>query len=162
VLTTGRGRSIPIQTTPGTRVLSRRLPQLANLQAGDLARVLATPGPTGALSARMVSAIAPAAAPTLGRGGPALSRGGVWATGSGTVLIVGRLTTVPANGTVLIALPVGGSLRVTVPSTARLSRLASVPITGLSPATRVVVLGRPRARQGITATTILVVNAVHP
>ncbi len=150
VLTTWTGRSVTLETTAATRVLSRRQAGPADLQAGDLVRVIATKAADGALSVRTLSdvpaslAAAPSAAGTApGSAGPrgTMRRGmggGLWNGPRGTVVIVGRLTDV-SNGAISIALPAGAPLSVAVPSDAHLSRVASLPLSSLTSGTHVIV-----------------------
>ncbi len=165
VLTTWTGRSVTVQTTSATRVLNRVQANLSDLQSGDMVRVMATKAADGSLSARAVFATpatsTPATStPATGPGGRANRRvrGGLWGGNSGMVMIAGRLTGAPANGVITVALPAGSPLSVTVPSTARLTRLVSMPVSGLASGTHVLVQGRRNADGSITAAVMFVVG----
>ncbi len=163
VLTTWTGRSVALQTTAATRVLSRQQVGPADLRTGDLVRLIATKAADGTLSARTLNDIPaslvrapagrPGAAPLPGtapRGIGLRGRGeawGLWAGPRGTVVIAGRLTAV-RSGAVSIALPAGAPLSVAVPPAARITRLISLPLSGLAPGTHVIVrAGRPHMPQ---------------
>ena len=154
VLTTWSGQSVTAQTTPTTRVLSRQQASLSDLRSGDVVRVVATRAQDGSLSARMVSDIPAALVPST-------SRGGLWDARAGAVMISGRLTGLPADGVVTIALPAGPPLSMSVPSTAHLSRLVSMAVSSLAPGAHVLVRGTRNADDSFTATTIFVASGIQ-
>jgi len=159
VVTTWSGHSVTVQTTSTTRVLSRQQAKPTDLQSGDRVRILATKASNNTVVALRLSDTPAALAPTGGRGrtdGAGPSRGGLWSGRGNMVMIAGTLTGAATGGGVTVTMPAGPPLSVAVPSTARLSRLVSLPITGLTVGTHVAVMGTPAASGGITATTIYV------
>jgi hypothetical protein len=152
VLTARGGRTVTVQTTPTTRIISRQPAALTDLHAGDTVRVVATGTGNGAYTARAVQDVT---------GGTSMSPrngGGLWESGSGTVMIGGTLAGTPTGGTMTVATPVGRSITVTVPTSARISRLTSMPVSSLAPGMRVGVQGTPNADGSVTATAVFVVG----
>ena len=151
VLTTRKGQSVTVHMSSTTRILARKQAALADIQPGDMVRVTADKAADGSLAARSVEA-APATTSASAPG----NRGGVWQNGSDKVMIGGSVTAAPANGTLTIAVPAGQPVSVVVPSSARVSRLTSMPAGNLASGTRIFVQGTPNADGSVTATAIFV------
>jgi len=155
VVTTWANRSVTVQTTSATRVLTQQQAALTDLRSGDLVRILAAKAANNSVVAMRVSDTPAALAGARGgRGGQ--DRGGLWGGRGTMVMIAGPLTGSPSGGAVMVALPAGAPLPVAVPSTARLSRTVSLPVSGLAAGTHVEVFGTPVAGGGLTAVTIYV------
>ena len=151
VVTTRDGRSVTVHVSSTTRVLARKQAALSDIQPGDTVRVTAAKAADGSFTARSVQA-APA---TISASAPGNS-GGVWQDGSERTMIGGRVTAAPANGTLTIAVPAGQPVSVAVPSSARVSRLTSVPAGSLASGTRIFAQGTPNTDGSFTATSIFV------
>jgi Domain of unknown function (DUF5666) len=152
VLTTWTGRSVTLRTTPTTRAISRQQAGPADLAAGDFVRVIATTAANGSLNARTINDIpasfAMPAAPAPAGGTPPVNgqrgagrarmRTGLMSGPQGTVMLAGRVAGV-ANGAITVAMPAGAPISVSVPATARITRLVSPPLASLAPGTHVMV-----------------------
>lgn len=148
VLTTRDGRAVTVRTTASTRILGRQPAALTDIHTGDRVRILATKSADGSLTARAVQDIPSALQiPTRDRGGVRQGRGD-------TVMIAGTVTGIPTAGTVTVGASGGQSTSVSVPSTARVSRLVSVPISTLAAGARVMVQGTPNADGSVTASLV--------
>jgi hypothetical protein len=149
-LTDRGGRSVTVHTTGSTRILSRQQATLADIHTGDTVRVVATKAQDGTLTARSVQDV-PSGPQTAAQG-----RGGVWQSRSGTMMIGGNVTGISGSGTLTVTSPNGQKTPVTVPSTARVSRLVSMPVSNLTVGTRVLVRGTPNADGSVTALVVFV------
>lgn len=165
VVTTWWNRSVTVQTTSTTRVLTQQQGILTGLQAGDLVRIMATKSANNGVVAVRLSDTPAALVKTRGgrpSGGPGGSQNGgmhsgLWGGRGSMVMIDGPLAGAPSGGTVTVALPAGPPLAVAVPSTTRITRTVSLPVSGLTAGTHVAVFGAPAAAGGtITAATIYV------
>ena len=150
VVTTRDGRSVTVRTTGSTRIVGRQPATLADIHAGDRVRILATKAADGRLTAQSVQDV-PAALLTA-----AQTRGDVWRTRGDTVMLGGTVTGNPAAGALAVSAPDGQTASVAVPSTARLSRMVSVPRATLAAGARVLVQGTPNADGSVTASTVFV------
>lgn len=150
VLTQRGGQSVTVHMTPATRLFRRQQATLADIQAGDAVRIIATKAPDGTLTARAVQ--------DMGPGSQAQARRGEEAgeTRSGKVLVAGSVTGNPGRGVLTIASPDGQTTSVNVPETSRISRLVSAPASSLTSGTHVLVEGSSNADGSVTATVIVV------
>jgi hypothetical protein len=159
VVTTWSNRTVTVETTASTRVLTQQQGALSDLRSGDFVRITATKSANNALVADRLSdtpaaIVAQSAANGRDRSD---SRTGLWSGRGSTVNVSGTLTAAPSNGGVTVALPAGQPLTVSVPSTARISRTVSLPVSGLTVGIHVAVSGTPAASgSGLTATMIYV------
>ena len=159
VLTTWSNRTVTVQTTSATRVLSQQQGALTDLRSGDFVRIAATKGPNNSVVAVRVSDTPASVAAQRGDGGRSRGgmRSGLWGSRGNMVMISGALAASPTNGGVTVAMPAGPALAVSVPSSARISRTVSLPVSGLAVGTHVAVSGTPASSGGgLTATTIFV------
>jgi len=168
VVTTWANRPVTVQTTSTTRVLTQQQGTVADLQSGDLVRIMATKAANNGVVAVRLSdtpaalAMARGGRPGGGPGGPQAGapRSGLWGGRGTMVMIDGPLAGTPSGGAVMVALPAGPPLAVAVPSTTRISRTVSLPVSGLAVGTHVAVVGTPAAAGGgLTAVTIYVPGA---
>jgi Domain of unknown function (DUF5666) len=150
VLTTRDGRSVTVRTTGSTRIIGRQPATLGDIHAGDRVRIVATKAADGRLTAQAVQDI-PSGLLTSSQ-----NPGGTWQTRGDRVMLGGTVTGNPASGTLAIDTPNGQSTSVAVPSTARLSRMVSVPRSALAAGARVLVQGTPNTDGSVTASTVLV------
>ena len=150
VLTTRDGRSVTVRTTDSTRIVGRQTATLADIHAGDRIRIVATKAADGRLTAQVVQDIPAALLTTMP------NPGSVWRTRGDMVMLGGTVMANPAAGALAIETPNGQSTSVTIPSTARLSRMASVPRSALAAGARVLVAGTPNADGSVTASTVFV------
>lgn len=150
VLTTRDGRSVTVRTTDSTRIIGRQPATLADIHAGDRVRILATKAADGHLTAKAVQDVPPALLTT------GQNPGAVWRTRGDTVMLGGTVTGNPTASTLAIDSPNGQSTSVAIPSTARLSRMVSMPRSTLAAGARVIVQGTPNADGSVTASTVFV------
>jgi Domain of unknown function (DUF5666) len=147
VLTTRDGRSVTVRTTASTRIVSPQPATLADIHPGDRVRILATKTADGSLTARAVQDL-PSSLQTTTQ-----YRGGAW-QGRDAVMIAGTVTGNPTAGALVIASSNGQSTSVAIPSTARVSRLVSMPVGTLAAGARAMVQGTPNADGSVTASVV--------
>jgi hypothetical protein len=148
-LTDRGGRSVTVHTTGSTRIIGRQQVTLADIHTGDAVRVIATKAPDGTFTARSVQDV------TSGPQTVAQGPGGTGQSRSG-MMIAGSVAGIPGAGKLMVASPNGQQTPVTVPSTARVSRLVSIPISNLTVGARVLVRGTSNADGSVTASVVLV------
>jgi hypothetical protein len=153
VLTGRGGQSVTVQITPDTRIIGRRQAALADIQTGDAVRIVARKAADGSLTARIVQDVGSGSQAPVHRGG------GVWETRSGTVVIGGSVTGSSTGGVLTVASPDGKTTPVTVPNTARISRLVTIEAGSLTPGTHVFVRGATNADGSVTASVVFVAGA---
>jgi hypothetical protein len=149
-LTDRGGRSVTVHTTGSTHIISRQQATLADVHTGDTVRVMAMKAPDGTLTARSVQDV------TSGPQVAAQGRGEARQSRSGMMMIAGTVTGTPGAGTLTVTSPNGQQTPVMVPSTARVSRLVSIPISNLTVGTRVMVRGTSNADGSVTAAVVFV------
>jgi Domain of unknown function (DUF5666) len=149
-LTDRGGHSVTVHTTASTRILSREQATLADIHPGDTVRIVATKASDGTLTARSVQDV------TSGPQTGAQDRGGIWQSRSGMMMIGGSVTGLSGSGTLTVTSPNGQKTPVMVPSTARLSRLAPMPVSNLKVGTRVLVRGMSNPDGSVTASAVFV------
>lgn len=149
---TGRdGKAYTVKTTAATRVLTAAPAHLTDVKAGDTVRVVAQKAADGSLTAQAVQA-APAG---LSQAGPA--RGGVRDTSSGRVFVTGSVASVTGSS-LSVASSGGAATTVSVPASARISKLTAVPVTSLAAGARVAAIGTLNADGSFSATTVMVMT----
>ncbi len=152
---TGRdGKSYTVKTTTATKVLTQASARLADVKAGDMVRVVAQKASDGTLTAQAVQA-APAG---LGYAGP--GRGGVRDSGSGRVFVAGSVAGV-SGSSLSVAAGAGAATTVTVPASARISKLTVVPVTSLAAGAHVAAMGTLNADGSFSAATVMVMTPSH-
>jgi hypothetical protein len=143
------GKSYTVKTTAATKVLTATAGAPGDIKAGDAVRILARKAQDGSLTATAVQD-APAA---LGFG--ARGRGGVRDTNSGRVFVAGSVISV--NGTTLSVASAGGTATtITVPASAKISRLTAVPLASLAAGAHVAAMGSLNPDGSLSAATIMV------
>lgn len=152
VLTARDGRSVTVRTTASTRFVGPQPATPADIHAGDRVRVIATKAADGTLTARAVQDVPSELQPT------AQNRGGVLQGGDDMVMVAGTVAGSPTAGTLTIATPNGQNTSVVIPSTARVSRVASVSRSSLTAGARVMVQGTPNADGSVTASVVFVMG----
>jgi hypothetical protein len=150
VLTERGGQSVTVHMTSTTRLLRRQQATLADIKAGDAVRIIATKAPDGTLTARAVQDIGPGSQTQARRGEEAGE------TRSGKILVSGSVTGSPSGGVLTVASPDGKTTSVSVPQTARISRLVMAEAGSLTSGLRVLVEGSSNADGSVTATVIFV------
>jgi hypothetical protein len=150
VLTARDGRSVTVRTTVSTRIVGRQPATLTDIRAGDSVRVFATKAADGTLTARAVqdeqsglqTTTEPHGAVQQGRGD--------------AVMVAGTVAGSPTAGSLTITSPNNQSSSVTVPATARVSRVVAVPMSSLTAGARVMVRGISNADGSVTASLVFV------
>jgi len=150
---TGRdGKSYTVTTSAGTRVLAPRRGRLEEIKTGDIVRIMATKGQDGSLTAVAVQDLP--AGLHMGRGG----RGGPRDTGSDHVMVAGSVVSAGA-GSLSVASASGTATTVAVPQSARIERVAVLPVTSLAAGAHVSAMGTLNPDGTLSATTVMVMTA---
>jgi hypothetical protein len=146
------GKSYTVVTTSGTRVLAAQRGRLSDIKVGDIVHVMATKGQDGSLSAVAVQDLP--AGLTLGRGG----RSGPRDTNSDRVFVAGSVAGV-SGGSLSVTSASGSATTVAVPESARIQRVAVLPVSSLAAGARVSAMGTLNPDGTLSASTVMVMTA---
>lgn len=150
VVVTGRdGKPVTVRITSDTRIIERAAARLADIHSGDKVRIVARKAQDGSLTAQALVG-APSDLAIDGR-----SRDGVREMPSGRVFVGGSVVSV-GDTSLSVAAASGSATIVTIPSTARIQRLATLPASGLSAGMRLLVQGTANPDGSLTASVIIV------
>jgi Domain of unknown function (DUF5666) len=152
------GKTYTVRTTPATKVLTQSAARLGDIRAGDMVRVLAARAEDGSLTAVAVQDMPAGLALGPGRGGAPRGGAGGTAADPSRVFVAGSI--VSLNGSTLsIASRGGAATTVAVPASARISRMTTMPWTGLAAGARVSAMGSLNQDGSLAASTIMVLPA---
>jgi hypothetical protein len=150
---TGRdGTSHTVTTTAGTRVLAAQRGRLSDIKVGDIVYVMATKGQDRSLSAVAIRDLPAGLA--LGRGG----RRGLRETNSDRVFVAGSVVSV-SGGSLSVTSASGSATTVAVPESARIQRVAVLPVSSLAAGARVSAMGTLNPDGTLLASTVMVITA---